>query len=102
MVFRREHARDPAARSVGLEQEPARCRGEARTREVAPAVPSGIIGVGRRSARDADILEPFRGVVVVLAHAARSAISFLVSAIAFAGLRPLGQTFAQFMIVWQR
>ena len=33
---------------------------------------------------------------------ARSAIIFLVSAIALAGLRPLGQTFAQFMIVWQR
>ena len=35
-------------------------------------------------------------------HAARSAISFLVSAIALAGFSPLGQTFAQFMIVWQR
>ena len=33
---------------------------------------------------------------------ARSAIIFLVSAIALAGLNPLGQTFAQFMIVWQR
>jgi len=33
---------------------------------------------------------------------ARSAIIFLVSAIALAGLRPLGQTFAQFMMVWQR
>ena len=37
-----------------------------------------------------------------VAHAARSAMSFLVSAIAFAGLRPFGHTFAQFMIVWQR
>jgi hypothetical protein len=26
----------------------------------------------------------------------------LVSAIALAGFRPLGQTFAQFMMVWQR
>ena len=33
---------------------------------------------------------------------ARSTSSFLVSAIALAGLRPLGQTLAQFMIVWQR
>ena len=33
---------------------------------------------------------------------ARSAIIFLVSAIALAGLRPLGQQFAQFMMVWQR
>ena len=37
-----------------------------------------------------------------LAQAARSAISFLVSAIALAGFSPLGQTLAQFMIVWQR
>src|SRR5690606_3393391 len=29
-------------------------------------------------------------------------ISFLVSAIALAGFSPLGQTWAQFMIVWQR
>jgi hypothetical protein len=33
---------------------------------------------------------------------ARSTSSFLVSAIALAGLSPLGQTLAQFMIVWQR
>ena len=33
------------------------------------------------------------------AQAARSASSFLVSAIALAGLSPLGQTLAQFMIV---
>ena len=33
---------------------------------------------------------------------ARSTSIFFVSAIALAGLRPLGQTFAQFMIVWQR
>ena len=31
-----------------------------------------------------------------------STIIFLISAIALAGLRPFGQTFAQFMIVWQR
>ena len=37
-----------------------------------------------------------------VAQAARSATSFFVSAIAFAGFRPLGQTLAQFMIVWQR
>ena len=36
------------------------------------------------------------------AQAARSASSFLVSAIAFAGLSPFGQAVAQFMIVWQR
>src|SRR3546814_5953373 len=32
----------------------------------------------------------------------RSTIIFLVSAIAFAGFRPFGQVFVQFMIVWQR
>ncbi|MDH6648946.1 UNVERIFIED_ORG: hypothetical protein M2312_003602 [Rhizobium esperanzae] len=32
----------------------------------------------------------------------RSTIIFLISAIALAGLRPLGQVCAQFMIVWQR
>ena len=36
------------------------------------------------------------------AQSVRSASIFLISAIALAGLRPLGQTFAQFMIVWQR
>ncbi len=32
----------------------------------------------------------------------RSTSNFLISPIALAGLRPLGQTWAQFMIVWQR
>ncbi len=32
----------------------------------------------------------------------RSTISFLISAIALAGFRPLGQVLVQFMIVWQR
>lgn len=32
----------------------------------------------------------------------RVTISFLISAIAFAGLSPLGQVRVQFMIVWQR
>src|SRR5690606_10000650 len=32
----------------------------------------------------------------------RATISFLISAIAFAGLRPLGQVLVQFMIVWHR
>ena len=32
----------------------------------------------------------------------RSTIIFLISAIAFAGLSPFGQVWAQFMIVWQR
>ena len=32
----------------------------------------------------------------------RATISFLISPIALAGLRPFGQVFVQFMIVWQR
>jgi len=36
-----------------------------------------------------------------LSQIARSTIIFLISAIALAGLRPLGQVLAQFMIVWQ-
>ena len=39
---------------------------------------------------------------VEAAQATRSASSFLVSAIALAGLSPFGHTVAQFMIVWQR
>ena len=35
-------------------------------------------------------------------HIRLSTIIFLISAIAFAGLRPFGQVFAQFMMVWQR
>ncbi len=35
-------------------------------------------------------------------YTCRSTIMRLISAIAFAGLRLLGQAFAQFMIVWQR
>ena len=35
-------------------------------------------------------------------YACRSSIIVLIRAIALAGLRPLGQVFAQFMIVWQR
>lgn len=34
--------------------------------------------------------------------ALRSTIIFLICAMALAGLRPLGQTLVQFMMVWQR
>jgi hypothetical protein len=37
-----------------------------------------------------------------LPQSCRAIIMFLISAIAFAGFRPLGQALAQFMIVWQR
>ena len=45
---------------------------------------------------------PLRHAIFAFAQTARSTIIFLVSAIARAGERPLGQTFEQFMIVWQR
>lgn len=32
----------------------------------------------------------------------RSTMSFLISAMALAGFKPLGQVFEQFMMVWQR
>ncbi len=35
-------------------------------------------------------------------YTTRSNIIFLVSAIAFAGFKPLGQVLVQFMMVWQR
>ena len=93
---------DAAARPVGLEQQPPGRRGEAAAREIAPAQPAGMVGIGLDAGGRADVLEQLARLFGVLAHAARSAISFLVSAIAWAGLRPLGQTLAQFMIVWQR
>ena len=101
MLLGREHPAGATARPVGFEQQPPGRRGEAAAREIAPAVPAGVVGVGRGADGDADVLEAF-GAVGFVGQAARSAISFLVSAIALAGLRPLGQTFAQFMIVWQR
>src|SRR6476620_5271412 len=98
MVLGREHPADAAAGAVGLEQEPPGCRRERAAREIAPAVPARIIRVGRGSAREADVLHQFVAVVahavgalrlVAIRQAARSAISFFVSAIALAGLRPL-------------
>ena len=92
VTLRREDAADRPALAVWPEQQLAGGAGEGAARELAPAEPAGMIGIGRRSGRK------LRNV----AQAARSAISFLVSAIALAGFKPFGQTFAQFMIVWQR
>jgi len=99
----RKHAADAAPRAIGPEQQPPGRTREGASREVAPGEPSGALGVGLRARRKTDVLEPLaRECLSVFAHAARSAISFLVSAIALAGDRPFGQTFEQFMIVWQR
>jgi hypothetical protein len=40
--------------------------------------------------------------LVAKAHSCRSTNAFLSVAISFAGLRPFGQAFEQFMMVWQR
>src|SRR5206468_1375221 len=101
MVLGREHSADASTRTVGLEQKSAGCGSETGARKVSPAVPAVMFGIGSRAPGDADIVHPLQ-FVVVLVHAVRSAIIFLVSAIALAGLRPLGHTLAQFMIVWQR
>lgn len=55
--------------------------------------PAGAIGVGP---------EGEAGPEAGIAQSWRSISIFLISAIARAGDRPLGQTLAQFMIVWQR
>src|SRR5687768_2160408 len=102
MILGREHAGDASTRPVGLEQQAARRSREAPAREIAPAVPALVLGIGSRAAGDVDVLQHPVVLIGLLGHAARSAISFLVSAIALAGLRPLGHTLAQFMIVWQR
>jgi hypothetical protein len=47
-------------------------------------------------------VEGRRVVVAARAQCCRSAIIFLISAMALAGLRSFGQASAQFMIVWQR
>ena len=88
-----EHACLGAPLAIRPEQQPPRLRREAPAREIAPAVPAFMIRVGPRA-----VGQPLRQV----AQAALSATSFLVSAIALAGERPFGQTFEQFMIVWQR
>src|SRR5690348_10932224 len=109
MRLGREHSADRASGPIGFEQQTAGRRREAPAREIAPAVPSRVLRIRPRARRDADILHQvllFRFVAherrFPSPYAARSAISFLVSAIALAGLSPLGHTFAQFMIVWQR
>ena len=93
-----EHAADPAAGTIRPEEEPSGSGSETPARKIAPAVPAFMIRIGSRATGDGNVLQPLR-LIFVLAHAARSAINFLVSAIALAGLRPFGHTFAQFMIV---
>src|SRR3954447_14842681 len=101
MVIGRQYSADSTARPIGLEQQPTGRGSERPAREIAPTEPARIVRIWRGADGDADVLQPLRAVGVP-SHAARSATSFFVSAIALAGLRPFGQTLAQFMIVWQR
>lgn len=45
---------------------------------------------------------PFVFLAISAAYPWRATIIFLISAMALAGLRPLGQVLVQFMMVWQR
>ncbi len=76
-----------ADRAVGIEESPAAV-GFANM----PAFGVGLVREARDQLRDR----------FVDAQSWRSISIFLISAIARAGLSPLGQTLAQFMIVWQR
>ena len=61
----------------------------------------GTIAAANRATEYASLASDRKGRGAV-AHTERSTISFLISAMAFAGLRPLGQALVQFRMVWQR
>ncbi len=64
---------------------------------IRPSFRSGCVGARLRIPPAADQTDRTRG-----APYWRATISFLISAIAFAGFRPFGQVLVQFMMVWQR
>ena len=68
--------------------------------------PSSDLARSRRKADEerapSSILRLSSVLVCCSAQTVRSTSSFLIFAIAAAGLRPLGQVLAQFMIVWRR
>ena len=57
------------------------------------------IGVALRASPGNDAVERF---AAKRFYTCRSTIVFLISAMAWAGLRPFGQAFEQFRMVWQR
>jgi hypothetical protein len=67
---------------------------------------TGALSLAANGLRASDYLTAFVMVGVALAvvwlQSCRSTIIFLISAMALAGFRPLGQVLVQFMIVWQR
>ncbi len=91
------------------DQASARISGEDTKlpREGGRALPLGAAG---QAVRRAASMGRFEAALVPISIRAavgtdqtvRSTIIFLISAIALAGFRPLGQVLAQFMIVWQR
>ena len=84
-----DQARKPAARTAGFEID---------LKRLEPLGRGGLLRVGAQLAG----FDQRAVAAEEAAQAARSASSFLVSAIALAGFSPFGQTLAQFMIVWQR
>ena len=92
---------DPADRRGLAEsrEEAARCLGFQRPlQRVEPFGRRLLLGIGAQLAGfDERAVASEKA-----AQAVRSTSIFLVSAIALAGLSPLGHTLAQFMIVWQR
>ncbi len=87
----------PAAEE--LRQQPARpLRLQFLLQPVQPQHRRALVGIGLQFPGGDQPLVP-RGKP---AQIARSTCIFLISAIARAGLSPLGQTLAQFMMVWQR
>ena len=87
--------KDPAPRpplTLAADEELADRRVVAVVVRQVPGPPAGVVRV--RLVADERVEAAF--------YTARSTSIFLVSAIALAGFSPFGQTFAQFMIVWQR
>jgi len=94
LAARGEHPHASTPLAFGANDDAAEQIVEATPLLQIPAVPAGIVRIGA--------VEESRSGCGSPAQTARSTSIFLVSAIAFAGESPLGQTFAQFMIVWQR
>ena len=84
----------PAARKIPLEtQSVADARGTARCRISLPYKPFTTMGERKKKNQSNELKETYTD---------RFTIICLISAMASAGLSPLGQVWAQFMIVWQR
>ena len=93
----RKDAAPRAALALRADEQLADGSVVAIVRRQVPGPPAGMAGIG--FVADERVERPFGRLP---GQTARSTSSFLVSAMALAGFSPLGQTLAQFMIVWQR